>query len=316
MRKKLKISAKIWIFYIIVLIFLIYISTKLFGSPKALKLMNAVSKDPTNITKIIKLADYFYKVGKYEEAEGYYKRGIALYLNDKIPCNIYKKMILTQIKLKRTEVIDYIQKALQQCEDTDFLNYFIEALDFTLKKMDTQVIFFRDRKPGLSKKIGNLELIYLKKGITISLYYKLAGKEKYMARLKKISIDDYNLLSKYPRSPQSKFLLGKYAKDAHLFKIAKMLLNGVSEELKGKDRGECYYNLGYISYSEKQYSTALLYYNKAKKYWNSTKVNYWLAKTYYQLGNSESAIKLINYTLKIDPKYTDAINFKNKIKGE
>ncbi|MCD6578509.1 hypothetical protein J7L48_03470 [bacterium] len=316
MRKKLKISKKIWVFYIIVFVFLIYIAVKLFGSPKGLKLISAVSKDPTNIEKVVNLADFYYENTKYAEASGYYKRAIALHINRLAPCDLYKKIILSQMKLKQTEVIDYIQKALKQCNDTEFLNYFNDALDYTLKKMDTQIIFFKETKPSLSKKIESLQLIYLKKGLVLTLYYKLDGNEKYLSRLKKINKNDYNILVKYPLDIQSRLLLGKYAKDAHLFKISKLLLNGVSEKLSGSLLGECYYNLGYISYNENQFSVALTYYKKARKFWNSTKVNYWLSKTYYQLGETKQAIKYINYTLKIDPKYVDAVKFKDKIKGE
>jgi tetratricopeptide (TPR) repeat protein len=78
--------------------------------------------------------------------------------------------------------------------------------------------------------------------------------------------------------------------------------------------GKILYNIAWLKFANKKYSEALKYYKKARKLWNSTLVNFWIAKTYYIMGDSENALKYINITLRMDPKYYDAQKLKEKIK--
>jgi tetratricopeptide (TPR) repeat protein len=283
-----------------------------------MKLLKSIANDPTNYEKALKVADYYYITEKYSRAIRYYKQAFALMPEREINCEYLKKLIFSLMEMKQTDAITYIEKGLKkECNKGKFLNYYVDALIFTIKKIEVQIKIIAVKNPALSKKLSRIRNIYIKKGIVITTYNEIKN-DHFLNLLKEIDRNTYDCIIKYDKNNSySRFILGKLAKDSELFEIAKPLLGSSYQDLQGKDKGVCFYYYGYIYYREHQYSEALRFYKKAKKYWNSTKVNYWLSKTYYNLGMKKRAIQSINYTLKMDSNYQDAIQFKEKItKGE
>jgi len=102
--------------------------------------------------------------------------------------------------------------------------------------------------------------------------------------------------------------------------IVTLALNGFSasppkeSELAVKQkRAEAYFSQGYLYYLEKSYNQAVPEFVKALKLEPSmVKARYWMGKTYYQLGNYESAVNQCNAALAVTPDYKDAKSLRDQ----
>ncbi|MCK5598510.1 CDC27 family protein [bacterium] len=317
-KKPLKLSLKLGVGYILLLFFLIFLYFKMVGSPDEMRLKKGVANDPTNPIRSLKLAEYYYNTEKFDEAVRYYKQSFALLHEEDIRCEYLRKIIESLVHHQQFDAIVYIERGLKKgCERKYFLKMYSDTLKVLVRRLDTQVVTLEKLNHASGDKIRDIRTIYVKKGVVLTLSNGL-DPSFFLKRLEMYVPDLYSELKNYDASAADKrFSLGKTAKDAEMWESAQNLLGGCWEEMSGADRGRCLYYYAYTFFREKQYSTALSFYKKAKKDWNSTLVNYWLSKTYYNLGMNKEAIDAINFTLKMDPKFPDGIRFREKLrKGE
>lgn len=317
-KKPLKLNVKTVVFYLVLLALLIFISKQFTGSPDEMRLKKALVNDPTNPAMALRLADYYYTTEKYNEAVKFYKRAFALMKEEEIRCEYLRKMVVSLLEYKQFDAVVYIEKGLKKgCDREYFLGLYSKSLEILVKRLDEQIIALDKAGSSSASKISEIRTVYVKKGVVITLNNGM-DPAFFMDRLKIYEKELYSNLKNYDMSnAQQRFALGRAAKDAEVWEAAQNLLGGAWESLKGAQRGRCLYYYAYTFFREKQYSTALSLYKKAKNDWNSTLVNYWLSKTYYNLGMRDEAINAINYTLRMDPSYPAAKRFKEKLmRGE
>ncbi len=317
-QKPLRVPVVAILFYIAVLVSLIFTIKKFVIKPDESKLLSALRSDPVNSGKAYDLARYYHGAGEFGKAAVYYKQGLALSAEGTASCDIYYELAETLIKTKQFDAVYYIEKALgSDCQEERFLSLYEDAVIMITDKIASHIAHYRDNDISV-RKHKEIRDFYIKKGFVLSFYFDTPRKDVFYRLFSSLFPDRAKRFSGYNgKEPSHLFELGKLANEAEMYDIAESLLRKALPGLSGENRGISLYYLGFNEYRKAKYSAALELYLDAKKYYNTTKLNYWLAKTYWELGMKDKARQAIEFTLKMDPKYRDALEFKQKItKGE
>ncbi|MDD3625930.1 MAG: tetratricopeptide repeat protein [bacterium] len=314
-------SPKLIIVYIVVFVFLIFLLKTLVKptSESERKLLLRLEKSPENIQYNFDLADYYYLNERYDAAIRYYKSGLALADETESNNHYTYKLGICYLNLNRPEAVEYLEKLYKSGYNEPDLKL---NLAVAYKKQGN--FYLKNLKEGRfgnysQAQLSNIIKLYFVRAYEVflsdsSLSEKNGDEIKYLEmRLLEIDKDfqfyfEFKKDSGYSEIP-GLFYTATLYKDIKEFEKSKQIILGIlKKESNDKNlRYECLHMLGWMFFDERQYSQALKYFKDARSESNTAKINYWIGKTYEQLGQKEEAIKYIKIALKMDPKYPDAI---------
>ncbi|HDS09049.1 MAG TPA: tetratricopeptide repeat protein, partial [Firmicutes bacterium] len=284
-----------------------------------------LEQSPENVQNNFDLADYYYLNDRFEEAIRYYKSGLALSDEAEINNHYVYKLGLCYLYLDRPESVEYLERVYKAGYSAPDLK---RNLAMSYKKQGN--FYLKNLKEG---RFGNYSRSQLSE--IVKLYF-VRSYEVYLSdpnlssesmseitylEMRLLEIDvNFNYYFAYMKDPEYSDLkglhfTGRLYKDIREYEKSRQLLIGVLKQASADKelKYDCLLMLGWMYFDERQYSQALKYFKDARQELNTAKINYWLGKTYEQLGQKEEAIKYVKIALRMDPKYPDAIQKLNEL---
>ncbi len=261
-------------------------------------------KKEKNADNLILLYECYIKLNQFEDADKIY--------------NKIKNLILTKYQENKLENINILRKALFYYKNYNYvkaLDYFSKLKDLSIndEKKKIKCLIFLNRIKEANTEIKKYRI----KDFFINglIEYKKGNYNQALLFLKKSENKDaklyiYNCLVLTGKLDEAlNYILNKSKEEKRFFQKIKLLIdygkyNEALTHLNSlNDAYEKFFYLGFINLKLKNYKRAVNYFLKAKKFYNTTKLNFYIGLSEYNNKSFINAIKYFKDSIKIQDNY-------------